>query len=130
LNALNPTAGSQTYFLAIYAVTTDATPRKIPFLSAQIKIADSGLPILNPTLPQPFKAGTKLSFTCADAQTRDVTIAAAPNGRWTLDIGQVGYNGAGQATYSFYCADGQWRDLTLILEQGTWTLDIAQNGHS
>ena len=95
-----------------------------------ISAVDAGLPLANPSLPLPFKVGTKLPFVCSDAQTRDVTFFRMANGRWTLDVSQAGYNGPGQAAYSLFCADGLYRDLTLPLVQGIWTLDVGQAGHS
>lgn len=129
-NAFQASSGSQSYWLVIYALTNDATAKQIIFCAAQISVVDSGLPIGNPTLPQSFKVGTKLSFTCSDGQTRDLTFSKLANGRWSLDVSQAGYNGSGQAVYSFYCSDGSYRDLQVLLQQGMWTLDVGQNGHS
>lgn len=131
LNAFQAPQGSQNYWLVIYGVTDDATPRQIVFCATQVQVKDSGLPVAVPTLPQTFKAGNKLSFVCSDGKTRDVTFSLMGNGRWGLDVQQAGYNGGGQATYSLFCAaDGLFRDLSVTLVQGIWTLDVGQNGHS
>ena len=130
LNAFQAPQGSQNYWLVIYGVTTDATPKQIVLCASQVAVVDSGLPIGAPTLPVTFKAGTKLSFVCSDGQTRDISFFHMGNGRWNLDILQAGYNGAGQAVYSLYCPDGQYRDLTMVSVQGVWTLDVGQAGHS
>lgn len=130
LNAFQAPQGSQNYWLVIYGFTDDATPRQIVFCATQVQVKDSGLPIGVPTIPQTFKVGNKISLVCADGKTRDVSFSQMGNGRWTLDIQQAGYNGAGQATYSLYCSDGLFRDLQVISVQGVWTLDIGQNGHS
>jgi hypothetical protein len=129
-NAFQAPQGKQNYWLVIYGVTNDATPRQIVFSATDVLVQDSGLPIGAPTLPQAFKVGTKLDFVCSDAKTRSVTFQQLGNGRWALDIEQAGHNGAGQATYALYCSDGQFRDLTVTQVQGVWTLDIGQNGHS
>ena len=129
-NAFNASSGSQTYWLVIYAVTNDATPKQIVFSSSQLSVVDSGMPIGTPSLPVTFKVGTKLSFVCSDGQTRDLTFSKLANGRWSLDVSQAGYNGPGQSPYSFYCSDGMYRDLQIVLQQGVWTLDVGQNGHS
>ena len=131
LNAFQAPAGAQNYWLVIYGITDDATPRQIIFCATQVQVKDSGLPIGVPTLPQTFKVGSKVSFVCADTQTRDVQFVKLGNGRWSLDVSQAGYNGAGQAVYSIFCAaDGLFRDLSLINAGGVWTLDVGQNGHS
>ena len=129
-NAFLATSSQQNYWLVIYGVTNDATPRQIIFAACQVTVADSGLPIAVPTLPQTFKVGTKVSFVCSDGLTRDLSMSKLGNGAWSLAVGQVGYNGGGQGTYSFFCADGLFRDLTVQLVQGVWTVDIAQGGHS
>ena len=130
-NAFQAPQGQQQYWLVVYGVTNDATPKQIIFCATQVTVKDSGLPIGVPTLPQTFRVGTKLSFVCADGQTRDVTFTHLGNGRWALDVSQAGYNGAGQATYSLFCgADGLYRDLQVINAGGAWTLDVGQNGHS
>ena len=100
LNAFQAPQGAQNYWLVIYGVTDEATPRQIVFCATQVQVKDSGLPIGVPTLPQAFKVGGKLSFVCADAQTRDVTFTLLGNGRWVLDVAQAGYNGAGQAVWA------------------------------
>lgn len=119
-----------TYTLCIFTTSTDDPARQQPLLVQDIKVVDAGLPIGDPSLPLAFKVGSKLSFLCADAQTRDVMLVAGPGGRWTLNINQAGYNGAGQAVYSLFCGDGNFRDLKLVQQDGVWTLDVGQNGHS
>lgn len=121
---------STQYTLCIFATSIDATAQQQPLLVQDITVVDAGLPIGNPSLPQSFRAGSKLSFLCADGQTRDVQFALMGNGRWALNVSQAGYNGAGQAVYSLYCTDGNWRDITLIQQDGVWTLDVGQTGHS
>jgi hypothetical protein len=129
-NAFQATGGQQNYWLVIYGVTNDATPRQIVFCATQVQVKDSGLPIGVPTLPVTFKIGNKVTFVCADGKSRDVTFTQMGNGRWSLDVSQAGYNGAGQATYSLFCADGLFRDLQVLNVQGIWTLDVGQNGHN
>jgi hypothetical protein len=129
-NAFQAPQGSQNYWLVIYGVTTDATPKQIVFCAAQVQVVDSGLPIGVPTLPVPFNVGNALNFVCSDGKTRSVTFLQLGNGRWSLDVEQGGHNGAGQATYSIYCPDGMWRDLQCINAGGAWTIDVGQNGHS
>ena len=130
-NAFQAPQGSQNYWLVVYGVTTDATPKQIIFCATQVQVKDSGLPIGVPTLPQTFKAGNKLSFVCSDGKTRDVVFNLMGNGRWALDVQQAGYNGGGQAVYSLFCAaDGLFRDLSVTQVQGIWTLDVGQNGHN
>lgn len=131
LNAFQAPQGQQNYWLVVYAVTDEATPRQIVFCAAQVQVVDSGLPVGVPTLPAPFKIGSKISFACADGQTRDVNYAQLAGGRWVLEVGQTGYLGGGLLTYSLGpCADGLFRDLSLVLVDGVWTLDVGQEGHS
>lgn len=121
---------STNYTLVIFATSTDVPARQQPLLVQDLTVVDAGLPIGNPSLPLTFKAGSKLSFVCADGQTRDVQFALMGNGRWSLNVSQNGYNGAGQAIYSLFCSDGNFRDLQLLQVQGVWTLDVGQNGHN
>ncbi|HEV2691937.1 MAG TPA: hypothetical protein VG347_03500 [Verrucomicrobiae bacterium] len=127
---LGLTSSNTQYTLVVYATSTDATAKQQPLLVQDITSADAGLPVGNPALPVGFKLGNKMSFLCADGKTRDVTLALLNNGRWTIDVSQAGYNGAGQALFSLFCSDGNFRDLTVQLVQGEWTIDINQNGHA
>jgi hypothetical protein len=123
------TSGATSYTLAIYVTSTDSPPKNRPILILDIQAVDADLPLANPALPPGFKIGTKMPFVCADGQTRDATVAQAPNGRWTLNLGNP-YNGPGQGTYSFFCNDNLYRDVTCVLSDGVWTLDINPAGHS
>jgi hypothetical protein len=119
------------YWIVIYGVSTDAAADDILLFAANINGQDSGIPQGVPTLPQYFKAGTKLSFICGDGLTRDLQLGAGPAGvGWITTINQAGYNGVGQAIFSLFCTDGLWRDLSLQLEAGEYVLAINQNGHS
>ena len=129
LNAFQAPQGQQNYWLVIYGVTDDATPRQIVFCATKVSVLDSGLPLTAPPLSPSFQIGTKLSFQCADAQTRNVTLIQ-DGGVWTFSIDQTGNNGPGQTAYSLYCADGMWRDLKLVLDGTEWTLEVVQDGHS
>jgi len=122
-------ATAANFWLCIYGVSTDAAQDLVLLFAVNIAGKDSGVPNVNPALPQTFKVGAKMPFTCSDGNTRDVTIQQAPNGRWTLFIGNP-YNGPGQAVYSFYCSDALYRDLTVILVDGAWTVDVNPAGHS
>jgi hypothetical protein len=128
-NVVPPAATS--YWIVIYGVSTDPAADDILLFAANIAGKDSGIPQGVPTLPQYFKAGTKLSFICGDGLTRDLQLGAGPAGvGWITTINQAGYNGVGQAIFSIYCTDGLWRDLSLQEEEGQWVLAINQNGHS
>ena len=124
-----PPAGTN-YWICIYGVSTDGAGDLVLLAATNITGKDSGVPNANPGLPQNLKLGPKISFACGDGSTRDVSIKQGPNGRWTLDVNQAGYNGIGQAIYSLYCSDGEYRDLSLQLVEGFWTIDVNQNGHS
>jgi hypothetical protein len=138
-NILQPTTGSTgNYWLCVYGKLSAvaalaagmAAGDAVPLCYFQINVIDSGIPIVNPALPQPFKVGTKVPFVCADGFTRDLTLGNGPGGIWVSQVNQAGYNGVGQAFYSLYCADGNWRDLSLQLQDGSWVLAINQNGHN
>jgi hypothetical protein len=124
--------GSQAFWLCIYGVTKDATPKQVPYAVFPITVVDTGIPIANPALPQTFKIGSKIPFLCSDGLTRDVTLQKVGS-LWTLNVNQTGYNGAGQAIYSLFCptpGDNLYRDLSLIEVSGVWNLNIGQTGHS
>jgi hypothetical protein len=122
-------ANGAAYNLAVYASSGDTPPKNRPILLLNIQVVDADLPLGNPSLPLTFKVGSKISFICADGQTRDLSVQQAPNGRWTLNLGNP-YNGPGQTTYSFFCSDNLFRDVTCVLSDGVWTLDINPAGHS
>jgi hypothetical protein len=138
-NNLQVGGNSGGYWLCVYGVLSAAAaaaakpPRAagdfVPLCYFAVTVIDSGIPIGNPAAPQPFKIGNKVPFVCSDGQTRDLTLVATPNGKWSLQIG-LPYNGPGQATYSLLCADGLYRDLTVVLFEGNWTVDINQAGHN
>lgn len=124
------TSGTTNLTLAIYADSTDAVTRRRSLLVMDLQAIDADLPSANPNLPPTFKLGNKMSFLCSDGLTRDMTITQTPNNRWTININQAGYLGAGQTVYSLFCSDNLFRDLTLQFEGGAWTLDVNQAGHS
>ena len=124
------TSSFTSYTLAIFATSIDGTARQQPLLVMDVQVVDAGLPLGNPSLPIGFKVGSKVSFLCADALTRDVAFTLMGNGRWALQVEQAGHNGPGQTTYSLFCSDGNFRDLTVINVGGVWTLDVGQTGHS
>lgn len=131
LNSFNLSANTnQPFWICVYGVTSDATPKQVPYCFFPVQIVDTGMPATNPALPQPFKVGSTLAFVCSDGLTRNLSIQQAPNGLWTVNVNQVGYNGPGQASYSFFCTDNLWRDVSLTLQQGVWTINIGQVGHT
>jgi len=138
-NILQPSTGATgNYWLCVFgklsAVAAAAAGMMagdaVPLCFFQINVIDSGIPIVAPALPQPFKVGTKLSFVCADGLTRDLTLGNGPGGIWVSQVNQAGYNGPGQALFSLFCSDANWRDLSLQLQDGSWVLAINQNGHN
>jgi len=139
-NVLQPGSGSQGQFwLCVYGVLTAAaaaaaTPPRaagdfIPLAYYAINVVDSGIPVANPNLAVSVPIGSKMSFVCADGNTRDVSLVQTPAGGWTFQIGAP-YNGPGQAKYSLLCSDALYRDLTVVLAQGFWSVDINQAGHN
>lgn len=130
LNQFTLTQAQGAFWLSVYGITTDATAQVVPYGFFPVVIIDTGIPVVTPVGPQPFKVGSKLSFVCSDGLTRDLSLQKTANGLWTANVNQVGYNGGGQALYSFLCSDTFYRDLSITLQQGVWTLNINQAGHS
>lgn len=120
----------QYFWLCIYGVTNDATPKQVPYAFFQVAIVDTGMPVSNPVLPTPFKAGSTLYFLCSDGLSRAVQVTQQSNGNWTLTVNQAGTTNAGLATISMFCSDNNYRDLTLQNIGGAWTLVVNQDGHN
>ena len=129
-NSIVAIAPSSTFWLCVYGLTTDNPAKQVPYLFCPVSVFDTGMPIVNPTIPSPLKVGSTLNFVCSDGLTRSVTVQSVGAGLWSLQPNQAGFNGPGQQFYAIYCSDGLYRNISVINVAGTWTLDINQTGHS
>ena len=83
-NAVAITGGNTVYWVVIYGVTTDATPKYVPYASFQVTVVDTGMPAGTPVSSPSFSG--YMSFLCSDGLYRKAALVQNPDGGWVITV--------------------------------------------